>query len=319
MTTVPAAAATREALGPALIRLQRAGADIVVVDADLGKSTSARAFKDAFPERFFTFGVAEQNMVSAAAGLATLGSTVFATTFAVFAEHAFDQLRMSVAQPRMNVKIVASHGGVSTGEDGASAQSVEDLALFASLVNFSVVVPADIVEAEAVIEAAVAQQGPWYIRTGRPKLPVVYTQGARFRLGKADMLRDGRDLTIVACGLLVERSLRAAEVLAREGIEARVLNMATVRPLDVEALEAAARETGAIVVAEEHLVHSGLGAMSAQALATRHPVPMEFVGVQDRYGESGTWDEVLDIMGLNTTGVAGAARRVLARKRAGSR
>jgi len=315
MTTVPAPAATREALGPTLIRLQRAGADIVVVDADLGKSTSARSFKDAFPDRFFTFGVAEQNMFSAAAGLATLGSAVFATTFAVFAEHAFDQLRMSIAQPRMNVKVVASHGGVSTGEDGASAQSIEDFALFSSLVNFSVVVPSDIVEAEAAIEAAVANNGPWYIRTGRPKLPVIYTEGARFRLGKADMLRDGHDLTIVACGLLVERSLRAAEALAQDGIQARVLNMATIRPLDVEALEAAARETGAIVVAEEHLVHSGLGAMCAQALATRHPVPMEFVGVQDRYGESGTWDEVLDIMGLNTAGVAEAARHVLARKR----
>lgn len=315
MTTAPAPAATREALGPALVRLQRDGADIIVVDADLGKSTSARAFKDAYPDRFFTFGVAEQNMVSAAAGLATLGSTVFATTFAVFAEHAFDQLRMSVAQPRANVKIVASHGGVSTGEDGASAQSIEDLALFSSLLNFSVVVPADIVEAEAVIDAAVANDGPWYIRTGRPKLPVIYTEGPRFTLGKADMLHDGRDLTIVACGLLVERSLRAAEALAKDGIQARVLNMATIRPLDVEALEAAARETGAIVVAEEHLVHSGLGAMCAQALATRHPVPMEFVGVQNRYGESGTWDEVLDIMGLNVGGVAEAAKRVVARKR----
>ena len=315
MTTAPAPAATREALGPSLVRLQRSGADIIVVDADLGKSTSARAFKDAYPERFFTFGVAEQNMVSAAAGLATLGSTVFATTFAVFAEHAFDQLRMSVAQPRANVKIVASHGGVSTGEDGASAQSIEDVALFSSLLNFSVVVPADIVEAEAIIDAAVANDGPWYIRTGRPKLPVVYTEGHRFRLGKADMLRDGRDLTIVACGLLVERSLRAAEALAKDGIETRVLNMATIRPLDVEALEAAARETGAIVVAEEHLVHSGLGAMCAQALATRHPVPMEFVGVHNRYGESGTWDEVLDIMGLNAAGVTEAAQRVLARKR----
>ena len=313
MTTVPAPAATREALGPALVRLQLAGADIVVVDADLGKSTSARTFKDAFPERFFTFGVAEQNMISAAAGLSTLGSTVFATTFAVFAEHAFDQLRMSVAQPKLNVKVVASHGGVSTGEDGASAQSVEDYALFSSLVNFSVVVPADIVEAEAVIDAAVAHPGPWYIRTGRPKVPVVYPDGPRFRLGRADMLRQGSDLTIVACGLLVERALRASEVLAREGIEARVLNMATIRPLD--ALEAAARETGAIVVAEEHLVHSGLGAMCAQALATRHPVPMEFVGVHDRYGESGTWDEVLDIMGLNAAGIAGAARRAVARKR----
>ncbi len=171
MTLPPAA--TREALGPTLVRLQQQGADIVVVDADLGKSTSARTFFDAFPDRFFRFGVAEQNMISAAGGLATMGYTVFASTFSVFAEHAFDQLRMSVAQPRLNVKIVASHGGVSTGEDGASAQSIEDFALFSSLVNFTVCVPADVVEAQAMVEAAVANPGPWYIRTGRPKIPVI--------------------------------------------------------------------------------------------------------------------------------------------------
>jgi len=309
-----APAATREALGPALVRLQNAGHDIVVVDADLGKSTTSRAFKDAFPERFFTFGIAEQNMISAAGGLATLGYTVFATTFAVFAEHAFDQLRMSIAQPRLNVKIVASHGGVSTGEDGASAQSIEDIALFASLPTFSVVVPADVVEAEAAIESAVHTHGPWYIRTGRPKIPVVYSDGPRFQLGKADKLREGTDVTLVACGLMVDRSLRAAEALDRIGISARVLNMATIRPLDVDALEAAARETGAIVVAEEHLSHTGLGGMAAQALATRHPVPMEFVGVPDRYGESGTWSEVLEIMGLTSEGVYEAARRAVSRK-----
>ncbi|MFA7249921.1 MAG: transketolase C-terminal domain-containing protein [Dehalococcoidia bacterium] len=316
MTTTLPAAATREALGPTLVRLQHQGADIVVVDADLGKSTSARTFRDAFPERFFTFGVAEQNMISAAGGLATLGHTVFASTFAVFAEHAFDQLRMSIAQPRLNVKLVASHGGVSTGEDGASAQSIEDFALFSSLVNVTVCVPADVVEAQAMVEAAVANPGPWYIRTGRPKIPVIYTDGPRFQLGRADMLRDGSDLTIVACGLLVERSLRAAEALERSGITARVLNMGTIRPLDVAALQDAARDTGAIVVAEEHLTHSGLGAMCAQALAaTTQPVPMEFVGVQNRYGESGTWDEVLEIMGLTAAGVEQAARRVVARKR----
>ena len=314
MTTTLAPAATREALGPTLIRLQQQGADIVVVDADLGKSTTSRAFKEQFPERFFTLGIAEQNMISVAGGLATLGYTVFATTFAVFAEHAFDQLRMSVAQPRLNVKVVASHGGVSTGEDGASAQAIEDVALFSSMPTFTVVVPADVVEAQAVIEAAAAQQGPWYIRTGRPKIPVLYQDGPRFQVGKADMLRDGSDVTLVACGLMVERSLRAAEALEREGISARVLNMATIRPLDLDALETAARETGAIVVAEEHLSHTGLGGMAAQALATRHPVPMEFVGVPDRYGESGTWDEVLEIMGLTADGVAAAARRAVARK-----
>ena len=310
-----APAATREALGPTLIRLQRDGvADVVVVDADLGKSTTARQFRDLYPERFITLGIAEQNMFSVAGGLATLGYTVFASTFAVFAEHGFDQLRMSIAQPRLNVKVVASHGGVSTGEDGASAQSIEDIALFASLPTFTVVVPADVVEAEAALEAAATTPGPWYIRTGRPKIPVIYTHGPRFQVGKAHMLRDGSDLTIVACGLMVERSLRAADALAAEGISARVLNMATIRPLDVEALERAATETGAVVVAEEHLVHTGLGAMTAQALAERAPVPMEFVGVPNRYGESATWDEVLEIMGLTADGVATAARKVLARK-----
>ena len=314
-TTAPAPAATREALGPTLIRLREQGLDIVVVDADLGASTSARAFRKAFPERWFSFGVAEQNMISAAAGLAAVGHTVFASTFAVFAEHAYDQLRMSVAQPRLNVKLVVSHGGVSVGEDGASAQSVEDIALAASLVNFRVIVPADVVEAAAAIELAATTPGPFYIRTGRPKQRVIYTGGARFRLGEADRLRDGADVTIVALGLLVERALDAAEVLAARGISARVLNMATVRPLDTAALEAAARETGAIVVAEEHLVHSGLGAMCAQALATRHPVPMEFVGVPDRYGESGTSNELLELMGLTVEGIVAAAERVVGRKR----
>ena len=313
MTTAPALAATRDALGPTLIRLQQNGANLIVVDADLGKSTSARKFRDEFPDRFFTFGVAEQNMVSAAAGFAAMGHTVFATTFAVFIEHAFDQLRMSVAQPNLNVKIVASHGGVSVGEDGASAQSVEDFALFSSLLNFSVCVPADVVEAEAITEAAVNTPGPFYIRTARPKTPVIYTESARFELGKADMLRDGSDLTIIAVGLLVERAQRAADQLASEGIEARVLNMSTIRPLDVAALEAAARDTGAIVVAEEHLSHTGLGAMCAQALAICYPVPMEFVGL-DRYGESATWSEALELMGLTPEGVADAARKVVARK-----
>ena len=314
-TTAPAPAATREALGPTLIRLRQEGLDIVVVDADLGKSTSARKFGDEFPERFFTFGVAEHNMISAAAGMAAMGHTVFASTFAVFLEHAFDQLRMSVAQPSMDVKIVVSHGGVSTGEDGASAQSVEDIALMSSLLNFRVIVPADVVEAAAAVEVAARTPGPFYIRTSRPKTAVLYTEEPRFQLGRADLMREGADLTIVACGLMVERALAAADALAAEGIEARVLNMATIRPLDEDALEQAARETGALVVAEEHLRHSGLGAMCAQALAARRPVPIEFVGVNNRYGESGTWSEVLEIMGLTADGVAAAARRVVERKR----
>ena len=314
-TTSHAPAATREALGPTLVRLRHEGLDLIVVDADLGKSTSARTFQGEFPERFFTFGVAEQNMVSAAAGMAAMGRTVFASTFAVFAEHAYDQLRMSVSQPRADVKMVASHGGVSVGEDGASAQAVEDIAVMSSLVNFRVVVPADVVEAAAAIEVAARTPGPFYLRLDRPKHNVIYTDGPRFSLGQADMLRDGGDVTIVSYGLMVERALGAADTLAGDGIEARVLNMATIRPLDVDALEAAARETGAIVVAEEHLIHSGLGAMAAQALAGRRPVPMEFVGVDDRYGESGTWSEMLDHMGLTADAITSAARRAIVRKR----
>jgi len=312
LSTAPAA--TREALGPTLIRLREEGLDLVVVDADLGKSTTAREFKTRFPDRFFTMGVAEQNMISTAAGLASVGHTVFASTFAVFMTHAFDQIRMSLAQPNMDVKLVASHGGVTPGEDGASAQAIEDIAVISSLVNFRVIVPADVVEAAAAIEVAARTPGPFYIRTGRPKTSVLYPDGARFELGKADRLRDGGDLTIVACGLMVERSLQAAEALTREGIEARVLNMATIRPLDVESLEHAARETGAIVVAEEHLTHIGVGAMCARALAERHPVPMGFVGVNDRFGESGTWEETLEIMGLTADRIAEASRSVLARK-----
>ena len=313
-TEAPAPAATREALGPTLIRLREQGLDILVVDADLGKSTSARMFQAAYPKRFFTLGVAEQNMISVAAGMAALGRTVFASTFAVFAEHAFDQLRMSVSQPNLAVKLVASHGGVSVGEDGASAQSVEDIAVMSSLVNFRVIVPADVVEAAAAIEVAARTPGPFYIRTDRPKHAVLYRDGPRFELGRADMLRDGADVTLVSYGLMVERSLDAANLLAGDGIAARVLNMSTIRPLDSDALIRAARETGAIVVAEEHLVHSGLGAMAAQALATRHPVPMEFVGVENRYGESGRSSEVLDALGLTADHIAAAARTAISRK-----
>ena len=307
--------ATRDALGPTLIRLQEQGvASIIVADADLGKSTSARKFREAFPERFITFGVAEQNMISAAAGMSTMGQTVVASTFAVFMEHAFDQLRMSVAQPNLNVKIFASHSGVSAGEDGASAQSVEDVALFSSLVNFTVCAPADLQEAEAVVEAAIRTPGPFYVRTSRPKTSALYADGSHFELGKAHMLRDGSDVTLIAYGLMVERSVIAAEALAAEGIEARVLNMSTIRPLDTAALQAAATETGAIVVAEEHLAHSGLGSMCAQALARTVPVPMEFVAVDDRYGESGKWFEVLEMLGLTSDAIAAAARKVVGRK-----
>ncbi len=308
-------AATRAALGPTLIRLAQEGLDIVVVDADLGASTSAVTFGKAFPERFIPVGVAEQNMIGVAAGLAACGKTVFASSFAVFAPgHCFDQVRMAVAQPNLNVKLVASHGGVVTGEDGASAQALEDVALMLSLPEFRVIVPADVVEAEQAIEAAAHAFGPFYLRTVRPKTPVIYENGYRFELGKWHLLRPGSDVTVIAVGVLVKAALDAAELLAAEGIDCRVLNAACLKPADTEAVLAAAAETGAIVTAEDHQVHGGIGSLVAQTVARHSPVPMAFVGMQDRYGTSGRWDELLEHFQLSPRAIAEAAREVLTRK-----
>ncbi|HEU4759112.1 MAG TPA: transketolase C-terminal domain-containing protein [Dehalococcoidia bacterium] len=308
-------AATREALGPTLVRLAHEGLDIVVVDADLGYSTSAARFGREFPDRFFTMGVAEANMIGVAAGLAACGKIAFASTFAVFAPgHCFDQLRMAVAQPGLNVKIVASHGGVVTGEDGASAQAVEDLALMLSLPTFRVIVPADIVEAEQAIEAAARDYGPFYIRTNRPKTAVIYDGSYRFQLGRWDVLRPGAEVSVIACGVLVKAALDAADLLAGDGIDCRVLNASSLRPLDREALLAAAAETGAIVTAEDHLVHGGLAGIVAETLVRHRPVPLAAVGLEDRYGTSGRWDQLLEYFDLTPSRIAQAAREVIARK-----
>ena len=312
--TTRAAAATREALGPTLARLVREGLDIVVVDADLGSSTTARQFGREFPDRFVTVGVAEQNMVNVAAGLAAAGKTVFISTFAVFAPgRCFDQLRLGIAQPGLNVKLVSSHAGIITGEDGASAQAIDDLSLMLSLPGFRVVVPADVVEAEQAIEVAARTYGPFYIRTVRPKIPLIYDESYRFALGKAHVLRPGKDVTLMGTGVMVKAALEAAELLASEGIDCRVLNMASLKPLDEEAVLAAARETGAIVTAEDHLVHGGLGSVVAQTVVRQHPVPMAFVGMQDQYATSGRWDQLLKHYGLTPEKIAEAARAVLAR------
>jgi len=319
MTTVSQpTAATREALGPTLVRLAQEGLDIVVVDGDLGASTTARVFGKSFPERFFTLGPAEQNMIGVAAGLAAAGKIAFASSFAVFIPgRCFDQIRVSVAQPGLNVKLVGSHAGISAGEDGTSAQAIEDVALMSSLVGFNVIVPADVVEAAQAVEAAARTPGPFYIRCGRPKIPIIYDESYRFQLGKAHLLRPGRDVTVIATGIMVKRALEAAAALEAKGIDCRVLNMATVRPLDLEAILSAARETGAIVTAEEHLVHCGLGSMVAQALASEHPVPMGFVGMKDRYAESGRWDVLLEKYGLTAEAIVTEARRLLERKAKG--
>ncbi len=310
-------AATREALGPTLAKLAREGLDIVVVDADLGASTSAILFGRDFPERFVTVGVAEQNMIGVAAGLAACGKIAFASSFAVFAPgHCFDQMRMAVAQPNLNVKLVASHGGVVTGEDGASAEALEDLSLMLSLPNFRVIVPADVVEAEQAIETAARSYGPFYIRTIRPKVPVIYEDNHRFELGKWHQLRPGSEVTVIAVGVLLKAALDAAELLAQEGIDCRVLNAASLKPADEEAVVAAAAETGAIVTAEDHQVHGGLGSLVAQLTARERPVPMAFVGMQDRYGTSGRWDQLLEHFHLTPAAIAEAARNVISRKSA---
>lgn len=313
----PVVAATREAYPVALLELVEAGVDVVALDADLSASTMGYKFGERHPQRWMSVGVAEQDMVGIAAGLAAAGKTVFIASFAVFLPgRCFDQLRTSVAQPRggLSVKCVASHGGVTVGEDGMSAQAIEDLALATSLIPFDVVVPADFEEARQALVAVGKTTRPAYVRTGRPKVPGLYTPEHRFELGKADVLMPGGDVTLIACGIMVDVALKAAGLLAAEGVSARVLNMATVKPLDRNAVIAAARETGAIVTAEEHQTTGGLGSAVARLLAETVPTPVEFVGV-DRYGTSGKWDQLLDYFGLTPARVAEAARAAIRRKR----
>ncbi len=316
MVTTLGEKATREVLGPTLARLCREGVDVVCVDADLGYSTSAVKFGQEFPERFFPVGVAEQNMIGVAAGLAAAGKVAFCSSFAVFAPgHCFDQLRMAVAQPKTNVKLFASHAGVVVGEDGASAEALEDLALMLSMPPFRVVFPADAVECEQAIEVAAKTDGPFYIRALRPKTPIIHDEKYRFALGKWPVLRAGSDVTLIACGELVVAALEAAEVLGGERIQARVINAASLRPMDEATLLAAAEETGAIVTAEDHFVFGGLGSLVSQALAERRPTPIEFVGMRDRYGTSGTWQQLLEHFNLTPEAIAKAARNVIGRKK----
>ena len=308
--------ATREAFGRALLELGRENKDIVVCDADLSKSTMTAYFAKEFPDRFFSFGIAEANMVAGAAGMAYAGKIPFAASFSAFAiNKGFEQLRVCVAYPRTNVKIVGTHSGISIGEDGPSQMSVEETGLACSLPGFVVLAPSDEVSTKALVRAAAAHVGPVFIRTGRPKVPIIYNGDAKFEIGKSMELGGGSDLTIIANGLLVAEAIRAAEALEAEGISTRVIDMHTVKPLDREAIRRAAAETGAIVAAEEHLVDGGMGVRVAQVVAEMQPCPMEFVGIQDTYAESGTPEQLLDKYGLLARDVIAAARKVLARKR----
>ncbi|HVP45660.1 MAG TPA: transketolase C-terminal domain-containing protein [Bryobacteraceae bacterium] len=307
--------ATREAFGKALVEAGRRNKDVVVLDADLSKSTYTSLFHHEFPDRFFSCGIAEANMVAIAAGFAYAGKIPVAASFSCFVVNkGFEQLRVTVAYPNLNVKIVGTHSGISIGEDGPSQMSVEETALACSLPGFVVLSPADEVSTTALVHAAIHHVGPVFIRTGRMKAPVVYPAEQKFEIGKAVELIDGSDVTVIATGLLVAEAIRAQEALEAQGISVRVIDFHTVKPLDRETIARAAAETRAIVVAEEHLVDGGLGVRVAQVVAETHPCVMEFVGLQT-YAESGSPEQLLDKYGLMSRDVIAAVHRVLARKK----
>lgn len=303
--------ATREAFGEALAE---AGTDqrVVVVDGDVNNSTYTNHFKDKYPERFFNAGIAESNMIGIASGLSATGKIPVVSSFSTFLlSNAFDQIRMSVAFPNQNVKLVGTHAGISIGEDGPSQMAIEDVALACALPGFTVVVPADAASTKVATKVLIEREGPAFLRCGRPKVPVLYDDPSKFHIGKATTMRDGDDVTIIANGIMVAMALDAAEGLKEEGIEARVLDMHTVKPIDADAIEKAAHETKGIVVAEEHLCHGGLGSVVALVTAERSPTRMAFVDIGDTYATSGTADELLEQYGLTPDAILDAARRVL--------
>ncbi len=306
--------ATRDAYGEALVEIGKMDPNVVVLDADLSKSTKSALFSEISPERFFNVGIQEANLVGVAAGLASCGKIPFISSFASFlVSKGFDQFRMGVAFSELNVKVVGSHGGITVGEDGASQMSIEDVALMTSLPGFVVMVPADEISARALVLETAKHNGPVYIRTGRPKAPVVHQSGTDFKIGKGVRMREGKDLTIVANGLEVFEALEAAERLADEGISASVIDMHTVKPLDTELLLEEAKRTGHVLVAEEHQIWGGLGSAVATFLARKHPCKMGFVAIQDTFAESGKAEELLEKYGLTYPHIVKTAKKILGR------
>ena len=292
--------ATREGYGAALVELGREHDNIVVLDADLAASTKTGMFKKAFPERHFDCGIAEANMIAAAAGMAAMGLVPFASSFAMFAAgRAYELTRNSVGYPRLNVKIGASHGGMSVGEDGASHQCCEDFALMRSIPGMVVICPADGVEAEAATKAAYEYRGPVYLRMGRLAVPVFHEEGFTFRIGKGEIMREGTDIAIIANGLMVYEAMKAGEQLETMGIHARIVNMSTIKPLDEELVLKCAKECGRIITCEEHSVIGGLGEAVCSFLSETYPIPVRRIGVEDRFGFSGPAAEVLKAFGLS--------------------
>lgn len=306
----------REAFGKALAGLAAEFPKVVVLDADIAGGTGVHHFRKSNPERFIQFGIAEQNMMAAAGGLAAVGYIPVVTTFAVFCLRAIEQARLSLAYAQRNAKIVASHPGLDVGPDGGSAQALEDLAAFRAIPGMTVISPADPIEAALATRAILEFQGPVYMRTGRSPSRRVYSEGHTFEIGKGHIVRDGADVTIVACGVEVARAVEAAEKLAEENISARVVNMATIKPIDSALLARCAAETGAIVTAEDHNIYGGLGGAVAEALAATYPCPIEFVGVKDTFGASGEPEELAHHFGISAPFIADAAKRAMARKRA---
>ena len=303
---------TRQAYGDALVELGKKNENIIVMDADLSKSTMTAGFKEAFPERFFNAGIAECNMMGMAAGLALSGKTVFASSFAMFAVgRAYEVIRNSIAYPKANVKICATHAGITVGEDGASHQCIEDIALMRVIPGMTVVHPADAVSAAKLIGQVAEAEGPTYVRLGRLSVPVIYGDDVNIELGKGITAREGSDVTVIACGIMVSEALAAAEELAGEGISVRVIDMHTIKPIDEDIIVKAATETKAIITAEEHSVIGGLGAAVAEVTARKAPVKMAMVGVSDRFGQSGKPDVLKEEYGLTAADIAKAVKNVL--------
>lgn len=308
-------AGTRDGYGQALLELGESNPNVVVLTADLAESTRVEEFGKKFPERFIECGVAEQNMMGIAAGLALSGKIPFVSSYAVFSPgRSWDQLRVSVCYTEANVKVAGAHTGISVGPDGATHQALEDIAIVRVLPNIVVEVPCDAIEAKKTTLAAAAHKGPFYFRFGREKTPIITTEEAPFEVGKAEVLKDGDDATIVACGPLVYQSLLAAKQLEEKGINVRVINNHTIKPIDSLTLAKAAKETGAIVTVEEHQVHAGLGGAVAESLAKNYPVPIEFIGMQDTFGESGNTNELYEKYGMSVDAIFKAVENVLKRK-----
>jgi transketolase len=307
----------REAFGKALSGMADEFSNVVVLDADIAGGTGVHHFRKSHPERFIQFGIAEQNMMAAAGGLAAVGLVPIVTTFAVFCLRAVEQARLSLAYARRNAKIVASHPGIDVGPDGGSAQALEDMAAFRAIPGMTVISPADPIEMALATRAMLEFDGPVYMRTGRSPAKRVFGDDHTFEIGKGQIIREGGDLTIVACGVEVARALEAADLLKTDGIAARVVNMATIKPIDSALLEKCSGETGAMVTAEDHNIHGGLGSAVAESLAASRPCPIEFIGVQDTFGASGEPEELAALFGLDAPHIAEAAKRVIARKKKG--